>query len=106
MNFITVQYSIFLTFPSVLFHALVSYQTNILLASPWQSFVQNYTVTKINQPFGVQIMRGVGCNVLVCLAVWMATAAEDIVSKVFAIYFPIMLFVAIGFEHSVRRMKL
>ena len=50
------------------------------------------------------ILRGILCNVLVVLAVWMATSAQDIVSKIFACWFPIMLFVLCGFEHSVANM--
>ena len=41
---------------------------------------------------------------MVVLAVWMATAAKDVVSKIFAISFPIMLFVMSGFEHSIANM--
>jgi formate transporter len=48
--------------------------------------------------------RAVGCNWLVCLAVWMALAAEDIAGKVLAIFFPIMAFVALGFDHVVANM--
>jgi len=49
-------------------------------------------------------LRAVGCNWLVCLAVWMALSAEDIAGKVLAIFFPIMAFVAIGFDHVVANM--
>jgi formate transporter len=49
-------------------------------------------------------LRAVGCNWLVCLAVWMAFAAEDIAGKVLAIFFPIMAFVALGFDHVVANM--
>lgn len=49
-------------------------------------------------------LRAIGCNWLVCLAVWMALAAEDIGGKVLAIFFPIMAFVAIGFDHVVANM--
>lgn len=47
---------------------------------------------------------GILCNWLVCLAVWMASGAKDIVGKVFAIFFPILLFITSGFEHSVANM--
>ena len=50
------------------------------------------------------VIRGILCNVIVVLAVWMATASQDIVSKIFACWFPIMLFVLCGFEHSVANM--
>src|SRR5688572_20477995 len=49
-------------------------------------------------------LRAVGCNWLVCLAVWMAFAAEDVAGKVLAIFFPIMAFVAMGFDHVVANM--
>ena len=54
---------------------------------------------------GLQIfLRAVGCNWLVCLAVWMSYAAEDIAGKILAIFFPIMAFVALGFDHVVANM--
>jgi formate/nitrite transporter len=49
-------------------------------------------------------LRAVGCNWLVCLAVWMALAATDIAGKILAIFFPIMAFVAMGFDHVVANM--
>jgi formate transporter len=48
--------------------------------------------------------RAIGCNVLVCLAVMMAIAAKDIAGKILAMFFPIMAFVAAGFEHCVANM--
>ncbi len=59
---------------------------------------------KANLPFLEALMRGIGCNWLVCLAVWMGIAGKDSVSKIFGIFFPIMAFVASGFEHSVANM--
>jgi formate/nitrite transporter len=49
-------------------------------------------------------LRAVGCNWLVCLAVWMALAADDVAGKILAIFFPIMGFVAMGFDHVVANM--
>ncbi len=47
---------------------------------------------------------GVLCNVLVCMAVWMAQAGRSVVDKFIAIVFPISAFVAAGFEHSIANM--
>jgi len=47
---------------------------------------------------------GILCNWLVCLAVWMAWAAEGVGAKLGAIFFPIWLFVTSGFEHSIANM--
>jgi formate/nitrite transporter len=61
-------------------------------------------LNKVQLGFGEALVRGIGCNWLVCLAVWMALAARQTISKIFAIFFPIMGFVAIGFEHCVANM--
>jgi len=61
-------------------------------------------VAKVNLSFLEAFCRGIGCNWLVCLAVWLAIAGKDSISKIFGIYFPIMAFVASGFEHSVANM--
>jgi formate transporter len=60
--------------------------------------------SKVNLGFLEALLRGIGCNWLVCLAVWMALASRQIIGKIFAIFFPIMGFVALGFEHSVANM--
>ena len=59
---------------------------------------------KVAIPFGAAVIRGILCNIVVVLAVWMATGARDVISKIFACWFPIMLFVLCGFEHSVANM--
>jgi len=55
-------------------------------------------------PFGEAFFRAVLCNMLVCLAVWMALAGRNVTDKVLAVLFPISAFVAAGFEHSVANM--
>ncbi|ALU35989.1 formate/nitrite transporter family protein [Clostridium autoethanogenum] len=60
--------------------------------------------TKASLSFGSAFCSGIMCNFLVCLAVWGAFAAKDIISKIVIIWFPIMTFVTCGFEHSVANM--
>ena len=55
-------------------------------------------------PFWEAFFRGVLCNILVCLAIWMAIAGRSVSGKVLAIVFPISAFVAAGFEHSIANM--
>lgn len=57
-------------------------------------------------PAGQAFVRGILCNVLVCMAVWMAMAGRSVVDKVVAVVFPIAAFVAAGFEHSIANMYL
>ena len=78
--------------------------TGLLLKSPWMEYTTSIAQTKCALSFGEAFWRGVGCNWLVCLAVWLAISSEEIIGKVFAIQFPIMAFVTLGFEHSVANM--
>lgn len=64
----------------------------------------NIAAAKLAMPFWTAFFRGVLCNALVCLAVWMALAGRSVVDKAVAIVFPISAFVAAGFEHSVANM--
>jgi formate/nitrite transporter len=64
----------------------------------------NLAAQKVSLTFTEAFMRGIACNWLVCLAVWLAVAGKDIVSKILGIYFPVMAFIASGFEHSIANM--
>ncbi|MDD2545850.1 MAG: formate/nitrite transporter family protein [Burkholderiaceae bacterium] len=55
-------------------------------------------------PFWAAFFRGVLCNVLVCLAVWMAMGGRSVVDKAVAVTLPVTAFVAAGFEHSIANM--
>jgi formate transporter len=59
---------------------------------------------KVTLPFWTAFFKGVLCNVLVCMAVWMALAGRSVIDKIAAIVFPISAFVAAGFEHSIANM--
>jgi formate/nitrite transporter len=55
-------------------------------------------------PFLVALWRGVLCNALVCLAIWMSYAGRSVMDKAVAILFPITAFVACGFEHCIANL--
>ncbi len=59
---------------------------------------------KVNLTFLEAFSRGILCNALVCLAVWLCFSARSVISKIAAIIFPITAFVASGFEHSIANM--
>ena len=59
---------------------------------------------KVALPVTEAFFRGVLCNALVCLAVWLCFAAHTVSGKILAIIFPISAFVALGFEHSIANM--
>ncbi|MFC1646360.1 formate/nitrite transporter family protein, partial [Candidatus Omnitrophota bacterium] len=59
---------------------------------------------KLQLGFTEALCRGILCNMLVCLAVIMSIASRSVIGKIFGIFFPIMAFVASGYEHSVANM--
>ncbi len=59
---------------------------------------------KIALPFVQALLRGVLCNMLVCLAVILAMSSRTVFGKILGIYFPIMVFVLSGYEHSIANM--
>lgn len=61
---------------------------------------------KIELSFSEAFIRGILCNALVCLSVWLCLAAHSVTGKILAIVFPISAFVALGFEHSIANMYL
>jgi formate/nitrite transporter len=71
-----------------------------------QQTARSIAEAKISLGFMPALTRGILCNILVCLAVWMCFAARSIAGKVAVIVFPITAFVALGFEHSVANMYL
>jgi len=96
----------------------LAYLTGILTADPWSATAVTIAKTKalggaqfvaagktVTSLTWVQVfLRAIGCNWLVCLAVYLAISSDDIIGKIFGIWFPIMAFVTIGFEHVVANM--
>ncbi len=59
---------------------------------------------KCSLSFSDALIKGILCNFLVCIAVWISFAAKDVAGKIMGLFFPIMMFVVCGFEHSVANM--
>ena len=92
-------------FVGALFVAYVlAYLTGIATADPVSANAIGVAKAKVGMSFEAAFFKAIGCNWLVCLAVWLANASDDIIGKIAGIWFPIMAFVAIGFEHSVANM--
>lgn len=91
-------------FVGALFVAWLAVQTGVLTAGPWKDFIGHLAETKTSAPFFAVLLKGVVCNWLVALAMWQAMAAKDVAGKVLGIWFPVMTFVTLGFEHCVANM--
>lgn len=68
------------------------------------AFTIKVALGKVSMSFVSAFLSGIMCNIFVCAAVLMASAAKDIAGKVWAIFFPIMAFVVSGYEHCVANM--
>ena len=64
----------------------------------------NIATSKCAYPFDVAFVRGILCNWMVCMAVYMAAGCRSMAGKVLAVWFPISAFAAMGFDHSVANM--
>ncbi len=73
-------------------------------AMPWAEALVKLANTKTSLGFMEAFWRAVGCNWLVCLAVYAAYAAKEVAGKILALWFPTMAFVALGMEHCVANM--
>ncbi len=83
--------------------AVFSHQLS-LFGNGMSAAVISTAVAKCSMTFGDALIKGIFCNFLVCIAVWLGMAAKDAAGKVLGIFWPIMLFVLCGFEHSIANM--
>lgn len=71
---------------------------------PWADALVKLANAKTSLGFMEAFWRAVGCNWLVCLAVYAAYAAKEVAGKILALWFPTMAFVALGMEHCIANM--
>ncbi|WP_430809716.1 MULTISPECIES: formate/nitrite transporter family protein [unclassified Carboxylicivirga] len=83
---------------------LFAYYCGLFSKEPWLSSTISIGEYKTASPFLKTMVKGIACNWMVALAMWLAYAAKDVSGKILGIWFPITAFVAMGFEHSVANM--
>ena len=66
--------------------------------------VQRIAEAKVAMPWHVVLLKGIGANWFVCLAVWLAASAKTMLAKMAGCWLPVMAFVALGYEHSIANM--
>lgn len=72
-----------------------------LLGGRLADSVVNAALHRVNLTFMDSVIRGILCNILVCIAVWAAFASKTVSGKLLMSFWPVMLFVLCGFEHSI-----
>uniref|UniRef100_A0A7S2X046 Formate/nitrite transporter n=1 Tax=Chloropicon primus TaxID=1764295 RepID=A0A7S2X046_9CHLO len=93
-------------FAGSLFVAAMAFLAQTTSSEALTASVAKVAVAKVSMGFTTLFAKGVLCNWLVCLAVWMAMASNSIPGKLLSIFIPISTFVTLGFEHSVANMFL
>ena len=89
----------------VLFSILIAFSNQMNYSSGLLgAYTINVAINKVNLNFGVALVSGILCNILVSAAVLMANCSKDVTGKLFVCFFVIMLFVTSGFEHCVANM--
>jgi len=82
----------------------LAYTGNLFAEDPWKSFVITFAANKIEDSWSNNFIKSIPANMLVCLALYMGIAADDVVSKILGIWIPTMAFVVIGLDHSIANM--
>ncbi len=84
--------------------AWLANRSGLLANADLAAAAKSIAANKCALTFGQALLRGIGCNILVCGAVWMASGAQNAGGKAALCFFPVMLFIVCGFEHSVANM--
>lgn len=72
-----------------------------LFAGRLAQSIVNSAMHRVNLSFMDSFIKGILCNVLVCIAIWAAFAAKTVSGKLLMSFWPVMTFVLCGFEHSI-----
>ena len=81
----------------------MAYKTGIM-STDAVAYLTNLANGKLKYSWGTVFLKGIGANALVCLGTWMGYAGKDIIGKSIGIWVPVMLFVTLGYEHSIANM--
>lgn len=86
--------------------ALLIYMSGMIHSADgiFGGYVLKVAATKVNLTFTQAFIRGILCNILVCMAVWASYTATSVVGKILTIELTVMTFIISGFEHSIANM--
>lgn len=83
---------------------ILSGNVGLFDADPWRSYLHTYSEAKVNKDFMTVFVKGIGANWLVCLGMLMGYTAKDTIGRAIGIWVPVMMFVTMGYEHSIANM--
>ncbi len=86
------------------FTLLFAYATGITDSGLYSTAAVKIATTKVNLSWWEVFTRGIGANMLVCLAIWLGLSCRGGFARMFGLWLPVMAFVVLGFEHSIANM--
>ena len=89
---------------AITFAWLLVYIPELTASEPYSSAIVRMAETKVNLPWLTVMLRGIGANWCVCLALWLAMSGRRLIEKMAACWLPVMAFVTLGYEHSIANM--
>ncbi len=82
----------------------LAHKTGVIASEYFTNYLNALAYGKLKYDWGTVFLKGIGANMLVCIGTWMGYAAKDIIGKAIGIWVPVMIFVTIGYEHSIANM--
>lgn len=89
---------------AIAFTTVMVYACGLTAAEPYHSAIINIAQAKVSMPWLTVLLKGIGANWCVCLAVWLALSGKSFFEKALGCWLPVMAFVALGYEHSIANM--
>lgn len=89
---------------ALLFTWLMVSLTGLLAPEPYHQAIINIAQAKVSMPWLTVFLKGIGANWCVCAAVWLAMSSRSMSGKILGCWFPVMAFVALGYEHCIANM--
>ena len=89
---------------AILFTFFMVYLCGLTSVEPYHSAAIRVAEAKVSMPWLTVMLKGIGANWCVCLAVWLALSGKTFFEKALGCWLPVMAFVALGYEHSIANM--
>ena len=89
---------------AIIFTYLMVYCCGLTSSDPYHSAIQTIASAKVSMPWMTVLLKGIGANWCVCLAIWLALSGRSLTAKMAGCWLPVMAFVALGYEHSIANM--
>lgn len=89
---------------ALLFAYFLVYLSGLTASAPYDEAICRIARAKVSMTFWQVLLKGIGANWCVCLAVWLALSGKTLLEKALGCWLPVMAFVALGYEHCIANM--